>query len=165
MSRLLLYPSALLSGFFFFGLLVHLSHFFHHQSIISSVSHHLCTPGLTVCLPPRFFFSLPLCPPTAQMISALSSHPIDLCRHITPPPPVSPTHSIISFPFLSPATTQTQTRFVRSLESSDRILCCAPPPFFFFFLFLYIWPHLKVKVSLFLWQPIISHHPLTIFVV
>lgn len=52
---------------------------------------------------PTPLFALPLCPPTAQMISALSSHPVDFCGLHTPPyfVPTIHTHTHTFCPHLS----------------------------------------------------------------
>ena len=73
-------------------LLVRPSDFFHVQSIIRAVSGCLC---VSPCLP-HPLFALPLCPPTAQMISAFSSYPVDFCGHAYPTslcPHLSHTHT------------------------------------------------------------------------
>lgn len=117
------FPSSFLS-FVFLWPPVHLSHFFH--SLLSVLSHCLCTPGLTPRLadspqppPPHPRLLSLFCPLAAQMISALSSHPIDFCGLLTPSPFVCPTRSILPFLFSCPATTHTRRA---PLPHSDRRL-------------------------------------------
>lgn len=53
--------------------------------------------SLCLTLPPHPLFALPLCPQAAQMISALSSHPVDFCGLLTPPHFVPTTHTHTHF--------------------------------------------------------------------
>lgn len=66
---------------------------FYTVSLLSALSHTVfvlqASLSVSLCLP-HPLFALPLCPLTAQMLSALSSHPIDFCGLLTPPPSVSP---------------------------------------------------------------------------
>lgn len=127
-------------------LLVHLSHFFHSQSIISSVSRCLCTPGLSL--------SLALSPPPPVCSASLSSDCIDdfspfpptlltfvACSPHLPQFPSTP--SILSFPhFFSfshkliypPSSSSLTCVFfiLGGVVTEDCNTVLSPPPLFFF---------------------------------